>query len=343
MPLQHAGRIAIILVNYNGAADTIECLGSILTLEQPENGIAAIVVDNGSSDGSVARLRDWLQKGKLITESDEETAADFEHRGSTFRVILIQSATNGGFAAGCNAGLARAVRDSSITHFWLLNNDTTVAPQAALELLASSRAHSDRCISGSTLLYYDHPDIVQAAAGARYIRTIGRSYHFFKMKKVADIVDAPSPRFDYIVGASMFFSRAVLESIGYLPERYFLYAEETDWCTRARRHGIALVWARNCFVFHKEGRSTGANQQFKILSDNAYYYVARNNLLYIWDNARLFTVSVTLYTFLLAVYYSLKGDPSKLSVAWRATRDFWRLRTNKNHATAKSVSATVDQ
>jgi GT2 family glycosyltransferase len=344
MPLRSPGRIAIILVNYKGAGDTIECLESIRALEAPQSGLVAIVVENGSPDDSLNRLREWLQKGRVLSvTSHNQIAAEFEDLNSTLRVLLVPSSTNNGFAAGCNIGLVHAYRDPSITHFWLLNNDTTVDRRSALELLASSLTHSDRSISGSTLLYYDNPDIVQAAAGARYLRCIGRSYHFFKRKRLAEIADAQSPRFDYIVGASMFFSRFVLDSVGYLPERYFLYAEETDWCTRARTHGISLDWARGSFVFHKEGRSTGAEQRFKRLSDDAFYYVCRNNLLYIWDNARPFTVSVTAYTVLLAIYYAIKGDPAKLRVTYRALRDFWRFRNGTYRITFQSVSTVPDE
>jgi GT2 family glycosyltransferase len=326
MPPPDASRIAIILVNYNGAADTIECLESIRELDAPHGGILAVVIDNGSPDDSPGQLRNWMSTGHPLSGAPNELTSDFNAGQLALRVILLLSHANLGFAAGCNAGLARADRDPAVTHFWLLNNDTTVDPRAAMELLATSDAHSGRSICGSTLLYYDHPNIVQAAAGARYLRTIGRSYHFYKERELAKIGALPLPRFDYIVGASMFFSRGVLGCVGYLPERYFLYAEETDWCTRARKRGIRLEWARNCFVYHKEGRSTGAGNQFKTLGDDAFYYIARNNLFYVWDHARLFTPSVVAYTLLLALRYAMKGDKSKPRVAWEALKDFWKLR-----------------
>ena len=343
MSLRFPNRIAIILVNYKGAADTIECLESLRALEAPENGLVAIVVENASPDASLARLREWLQQGRpVVGKASDEGASDFEGPHGNLRVILTRSPDNNGFAAGCNIGLARACVEPSITHFWLLNNDTTVEPRSALELLECSRTNSDRNICGSTLLYYDERDIVQAAAGARYIRSIGRSHHVFKRRRVSEIVDAPSPQFDYIIGASMFFSRFVLDSIGYLPERYFLYVEENDWCTRARSEGISLNWARRSYVFHKEGRSTGAEQRFKQLSDDAFYYISRNNLLYVWDNARSFTPSVTAYTMLLATYYAIRGDCGKFPVALRSLRDFWRLRNEKHLARFGPVSIISD-
>jgi GT2 family glycosyltransferase len=343
MSLRSPSRIAIVLVNFNGAADTIACLESLRTLEAPEGGLVAIAVENASVDDSPMRLREWLEKGQhSCAHPDGEATAEFEGCCGFLQVILVQSSSNHGFAAGCNIGLARAMRDESITHFWLLNNDTTVAPRAALELLETSQLSSDNNISGSTLLYYDSPNIVQAAAGARYLRLIGRSRHYLKMKKLSEIGDGLPPPFDYIVGASMFFSRAVLDTVGFLPERYFLYVEENDWCTRARSLGVSLDWARKSHVFHKEGRSTGAEGRFKRLSDDAFYYVSRNNLLYGWDHARAFTASVIAYTILVAACYGIKGDFGKLRITPRVLRDFWRLRNGKQPPAFNSASIVSD-
>lgn len=319
--------IAIILVNYNGASDTIQCLESLRALKLLSAGAAIYVVENDSPDNSRERLREWLQQQRrLPTDWSDPDSGEIEADHGRIRVILLQSSANHGFAAGCNIGLARAYRDATNSHFWLLNNDTAVDPEAAMELLACSRKHGDRAICGSTLLYYDEPHVLQAAGGARYLRFIGRSLHVFKRKQISEIAGLPSPRFDYIVGASMFFSSSVLETVGFLPERYFLYAEETDWCTRARRCGISLDWARASLVLHKEGRSTGADARFQNLSDDTFYYVARNNLLFLWQYAKPFLFTAIAYCWFEALVSTVKGNPGRLRVAWRACRDFWRLR-----------------
>lgn len=320
-------RIAIILVNYNGAADTIECVESIREMKKPRGGVVVYVVDNASLDDSLPCLRQWLEAAQSPDAAENvEQGAEIHGSQGDMRLVLLVSPDNRGFAAGCNLGLARAYSNPSVTHFWLLNNDTAVDPDAALQLLDSSMRSADRNISGSTLVYYDNPNIVQAAAGARYVRWMGRSRHVFKMEHLADIVDRRAPAFDYIVGASMFFSRCVLETIGYLPERYFLYVEEVDWCARARDNGIRLDWARGAVVLHKEGRSSGAEARFARLGDDAFYFVSRNNLLYLWDRSRYFVLLSAAYSILQALGYRLRGDRAKIAIAARAIRHFWRLR-----------------
>jgi len=318
-------RIAIVLVNYMGADNTIDCLDSILRLETPstDNSISVLVVENGSTDDSSEKLTQWVERGRPVTAAQGELVAEFEGSHGLIQVSLLHANRNGGFAAGCNLGLARARTDASVTHFWLLNNDTIVDPAAAKHLLVCSKDHSDHGICGSTLLYHDDPEVVQAAGGARYLRLIGRSRHVFKRRPVSEIRAASAPGFDYIVGASMFFSREVLEAVGYLPERYFLYAEETDWCTRARLLGISLGWARASYVFHKEGSSTGAEARFKKVGDTSFYFISRNNLLYVWKYFKHFTPTAILYCLVEASLYAIKGDRGKLKIACRAIRDFW--------------------
>ncbi|HWE84006.1 MAG TPA: glycosyltransferase family 2 protein [Terracidiphilus sp.] len=334
-------RIAIILVNYKGASDTIECLESIRELNLPAGGAAVYVVENASPDDSLERLREWLHQART-SPGDGDTSADIRGTHGEIRVFLLRAEINRGFAAGCNLGLGGAYRDPSICYFWLLNNDTVVDPAAALELLACSRKHEDRSICGSTLLYYDDSRVVQAAAGAQYLPLIGRSRHVFKRKQFAEIARDTSPSFDYIIGASMFFSRSVLDTAGYLPERYFLYVEEADWCARARRCGISLDWARGSLVLHKEGRSTGADARFQKLSDDAFYYVSRNNLLFLWQRSRLFVPTALAYCLLQALSYRLKGDRGKLDIVFRAYRDFWRLRKQTETLRRPSQNAIAE-
>ena len=337
-------RIAIILVNYNGARDTIECLDSIRALKLPPGGAAVYVVDNASRDDSRERLQQWLQReGSLPENEDDRCSANVESaHGCCIRVSLLQAKENRGFAAGCNLGLANAYQDPSTSHFWLLNNDAVVDSAAAAELLACSHKQGDRSICGSTLLYYDDPKVVQAAGGARYLPMIGRSRHAFKRERYSEIAQGASPKLDYIVGASMFFSRGVLETVGYLPERYFLYAEEADWCTRARQCGILLEWARRSLVLHKEGRSTGAGARFQNLGDSAFYHVSRNNLLFLWDHSKPFVFTAMGYCIFEALSYALKGDPGKLLVGFRACRDFWHLRNQKEEVQLPSPGNSIE-
>jgi len=343
-PAAPESRIAIVIVNYKGTTDTIECLESLLKLEKLRGPaeVHIFVVENASPDDSYDRLREWfLSANALNQNANGELVARFDHAAPFVQVTLLRASENRGFAAGCNIGLRCAYRDPSITHFWLLNNDTIADRKAAAELLACSESSGDQCICGSTLLYFHDQDLVQAAAGARYIPLIGRSTHIFKRRRLSEIQNLTPPKFDYIVGASMLFSRNVLRIVGPLPERYFLYVEENDWCTRARSLGVSLQWSRKSYIYHKEGRSTGTEAGFQKLSNDTFYFVARNNLLYVWKYFRRYTPSTLLYTLVEALLLSLRGDGAKMKTALRAITDFWSERKYQEKPRAEFADSMV--
>ena len=236
--------IYIILLNWNGSDDTIACLESIQRLKEQTPRV--VVCDNASSDDS------WV---KLKTYVASQSRLDIQ---------LVQTGSNLGFAGGNNVGLRLALSDPEMQFAWVLNNDTEVAPKALSFLLDYMNAHPDVGICGSTLLYANDPNMIQAVGG-KYNPWLGTSKHVLGHQKfsqaVCESVDPDS--FDYVVGASMFVRREVLERVGLLSEDYFLYSEEIDWATRMKRRTpeMKLGYAPASLVYHKEGASTGANDR----------------------------------------------------------------------------------
>ena len=236
--------VYVILLNWNGADDTVACLESLASLE---GGLPKIIVcDNASSDDSWVRLQAYIDNQ------------------STLNIKLIQTGSNLGFAGGNNVGLRVALSDPEMQFAWVLNNDTEVAPEALASLLAYMSARPDVGICGSTLLYADEPSLIQAVGG-QYNPWLGTSKHVLGHQKfsqaICESVDPDS--FDYVVGASMFVRRVFLERVGLLSEDYFLYCEEIDWATRMKRQmpEMRLGYAPESLVYHQEGASTGANDR----------------------------------------------------------------------------------
>lgn len=236
--------VYIILLNWNGCVDTIACLKSLSRLE----GVAPriVVCDNASIDDS------WVRLQSYITQHPEQ------------RISLIQTGENLGFAGGNNVGLRIAMSDLEMGFVWLLNNDTEVSPEALSALVTYMAKHEDVGICGSTLLYMDEPSQIQAVGG-QYNAWLGTSKHVFGHQKYSrTICESMDPdSFDYVVGASMFVRRSVLEQVGLLSEEYFLYCEEIDLATRMKRQmpEMQLGYAPESLVYHKEGASTGANDR----------------------------------------------------------------------------------
>jgi len=212
-------RAAVIVVSWNGEAHLTDCLAAILAQAGPGDDV--IVVDNGSTDGSVALVRERYP-----------------------RVRLVENGRNLGFAGGCNVGLRAAQADRLI----LVNQDV-VAQAGWLEGLLEALALPEVGVAGSKLLYPD--DTVQHAGGLlRYPLALPehRGYRepdYGQWDETCDV--------DYVTGASMGLRRAVLDEIGLFDEGFFpAFYEETDLCLRAKAAGYRVVYAPGSRALHHE-------------------------------------------------------------------------------------------
>jgi GT2 family glycosyltransferase len=281
--------VSIVIVNYNGCNDTLECLGSLKELAYPNFDV--IVVDNASSDNSATTIR---QSYPTLT--------------------LLQSGQNLGYAGGNNLGIKQALNDGA-DYIWLLNNDTVVHPHALTHLVERMQQDPGVGMCGSTLLYYHKRDTVQVLAGATYNKWLGISSHLGEQSPAAIVHDARQieNQLAYVIGASMLVSRSFLEKIGLMNEAYFLYYEEIDWATRAR--GVfTLGYAPQSIIYHKEGASVGTTKQAvpKLKRLRSEYYGLRSRLLFTRTYFPTALPSVYLGIILMALTRSLKGEWSRV-------------------------------
>lgn len=251
-------KVFIILVNWNGWKDTVECLHSLKELDYSDYSV--IVVDNGSTDRSVNEI---------------------EYRFPD--ITLIKNKENRGFAGGNNVGITYALeRDAD--YVWLLNNDTVVDRQALSHLVERMEEDDHTGICGSRLIYYHQRDTIQVLAGGSYNKWLATTDNFGQHQSVNATFDRQmiEEELDFIIGASMLVSREFLEEVGLLCEDYFLYYEEIDWGIRAAPH-FSLGFAPKSIVYHKEGASTKATNLRKDdksrLSD---YYLVKNRFKLTW-------------------------------------------------------------
>lgn len=296
-----SARLGVIIVNYKRADDTIECLESLLRSSVP---VRVVVVDNAPGDGSADRIMAWAA-GTLAPKVASDAMARYSqppipkpvpllrlaaHPAGTspadVSLTLIESPSNLGFAGGNNLGLKHLLADEALTSFWLLNNDTVVAPDAAEALLTEMESTPNIGMCGTTVCYYWRPQIIQALNGSRYNRLSGTSASIAGGQSL----DAPYDKqtvaaaTDFVLGASLGVSRPFLKTIGLMEESYFLYFEELDWVTRNERLGarrFAIAFADRARVWHKEGGSIGSSGvkgQRSALSD---YWMARSRLGYV--------------------------------------------------------------
>ncbi|MFC5865386.1 glycosyltransferase family 2 protein [Acidicapsa dinghuensis] len=218
--------VACIVLNWNGGRDTIECLNALSGCAYPS--LTVIVVDNNSTDDSVARIR----------------AAHPD-------IPLLQSGANLGFASGNNVGIRYAL-EQKVDYLWLLNNDTKPADNA-LSALVDKALSDERIGAVASVCYYaNNPSMVQIWAGGRANLWIGYTPY------------STQPRtddwFHWLNGTSLLVSVKAIKNTGFLDERFFLYCEDSEFCLRLRKRGWKLAAAPTSIVLHKVSASTGGNR-----------------------------------------------------------------------------------
>lgn len=290
--------VAIVLVNWNGRSDLLECLESLLRLENAD--VQIVVCDNASTDGSVDALLAWAQgdiavepespyfKALLSSPVDRREVPLIHLRSHTPKadyrpirgksVVLIETGGNLGFAGGNNVGMRYALQSTDAEYIWLLNTDTVVPCDALSQLLLRAKQDPGVGIAGSSLVYYWSPDRVQGMGGARMDPHTVRMAHIGIGASVSELPADPGAverDLSYIIGASMLVSRAFVEQIGPMCEDYFLYYEEADWALRAKGR-FSLAYAPGSIVYHKVGGSSARKS-----SIGALRYLHRNRLKFV--------------------------------------------------------------
>lgn len=258
-------KVIIILVNYNGHRDTIECLESVLKTRGIDFQI--LVVDNSETDESLAQLTLWAEGHTpqiltahanfvlpLVTKPIQWKRINedlFLNQKHNEQLIFIKAQKNKGFSAANNIGLKYASIYDDFDFCWLLNNDTVVAPDALYCLISAARINNWG-IAGSVLYDYGTDKRIQAMGG-RINKFLGTT-PVIKDKHDLD-------KIDLVVGASFIISKECLKQVGLLSEEYFLYYEETDYCYTATKLGYLIGTAVDSLVYHKGGASTGASSK----------------------------------------------------------------------------------
>jgi GT2 family glycosyltransferase len=239
-------RVGIVILNWKHPDEILACLVSLRRQDYLDYEV--VVVDNGSSNGSLPRIRQ-----------------DFPE------VALLENGRNLGFSGGSNVGI-RYVMEHGVDYILLLNDDTEVAPNMLSTLVAAGEQDPNTGILGPSIFYFDSPDVLWSAGGS--VDRTGAARHLHVDETAGD-PGAPICDVDYVTGCAMLIKRSVVERVGSLDERFFAYFEETELCARARRAGFNIAYVPQARMWHKIGRDERGQSR-------AYLYLmARNRLLFV--------------------------------------------------------------
>lgn len=295
-------QVAIIVLNWNRPDDTLACLASLSRLDYVAYQL--IVVDNGSSDNSVAAIR-----------------------AAYPQVTLLETGDNLGYVGGNNIGLQHA-QAIGADYALLLNNDTEVAPDLLRLLVAATEADPAIGVAGPTIYYSDRPDVIWSAGGAidwkrGSTRMIGLN------EPDRGQFGSSSRSVDFVTGCALLIRMSVVEQVGMLDSRFFAYYEEVEWCVRIAQAGFKIVHVPQAKVWHKISLSEqGASPTIR-------YYMTRNQLLFLkatqagwqaWGHTGLDYVRTLISWSVRPKWRHMRAQRDAM---WRAIADYFAGRTGR--------------
>ena len=222
-------KVAIVVLNWNGAKDTLACLESLQ--KQLYRNFVVLVVDNGSTDDSLANLRGYL---------------------ASYPVELLETGRNLGYAGGNNVGIRYALQ-SGAELVLVLNNDTVVASDLLVRLVEATEKYPDSGMFSPRVMYMDAPDTVWDDGSKWNAAKLAMESHGRGRREPE--LDSADHESDSACGAALFVRAELARQIGLLEESFFLVWEEVDWSFRARFAGWKIMVIPKAKVWHSIGVS----------------------------------------------------------------------------------------
>ncbi len=233
-----------VILNTNKKSDTLECLDTLICNSYPNQ--KAIVLDNHSTDGSVAAIRAAYPD-----------------------VQVIELEKNQGYAGNNNVGIEAALKQGADWVF-VLNEDITLHPECVRNLVEVGEQDPQIGILGPLVYHHNEPNVIQSAGGM--LGKYWQSIHLGKDEPDQGQYDQPHS-VEWISGCAILVRRAAIEQAGMLDPNYFIYWEETEWCIRISRAGWKVMNVPHAKIWHK-----GVQRDYQP-KPSFTYYGTRNHLL----------------------------------------------------------------
>ena len=257
--------VYIIVLNYNNYKDTIECIKSLEALNYPNYKI--VIIDNKSTDDSNVILK-------------EKYSSKYKY---------IENSSNLGYGAGNNVGINYALNNNA-DYICILNNDTIVKADFLIKLVNYMECNLKCGIVGPVLLEHSNPKKVQSSGAV--INLLQGDMSCINYNKDIGELEEEIIKCDYVGGACIVIRRQVIEEIGLIPEEYFLFYEETEWCYKAKKFGYDIICFTPAQIFHK------GSVTINTINELSEYLLNRNKILFEKRNAS-FIILILFYIYLI--------------------------------------------
>lgn len=275
--------IGVLIVNFKGADDTLQCLEK-LALSHGSGDMVACIVDNSCSESEWDHLVSGVRRRAICInkKSDTDDVPESLLIGA-LSVLLYKAPKNGGFAYGCNMAKS-IIAKLFFCEYWLLLNSDAFVDSGAVISMRDTLIRNPNCKMCGAVLW-DYPNIgrVQAVGGVRYSELTGRGWNLDAGISAGQFFEKYSGKLDgfgvsYISGACLMITATAWDAVGGMSERYFLYGEELDLAYRAKELGGSVV-SYNANVYHKVGSSIGTGKSKSLGSKLSEFYLARSKIM----------------------------------------------------------------
>jgi hypothetical protein len=311
--------VYVVVLNYRGWEDTIECLESVFRSGYPNYRV--VVIDNNSPNDSVAEIRKWAEGQRLAaTLAPGSTPLPKPVPYAFFRgaalspaairnapepLLIIQSEHNHGFAAGNNLFIRHVVDQDA--YVWLLNPDMVAGQGALAALVLAAQLYPRATVLGSVVRNYFNPSELLEFGGSTVNVVTGTA------RPVRSPAEAD--KIDYISGGSFFTHLDNFREYGLLPEEYFLYWEETDWCHHVKESGVQFRVSESAVCYDKGGTSVGRGFL-------AEYYYSLNALRFLRKYNPKYIPTVLFFNLFRITKRLTQWRPARAKAIVKASFDF---------------------
>jgi GT2 family glycosyltransferase len=302
-------KVSIIILNWNGWPDTLECLESIYQINYPNYDV--ILIDNGSDNESIEKITNYVTNKPLKLLICDETNMDTKkveeeklaYLPPNMKLRIIINKNNYGFAKGNNIGIRYVMQFLNPKYVLLLNNDTVVDKDFMTELVKVAEINGNVGFLSPKIYFYNfegNKNTIQYA-GAK------QNLWLFNPKHIG-IFEVDQGKYDhlrkvdYAHGSCLLAKVEMIKDIGMLDADFFSYREENDWGIRGKYKGWESLYVPTSKIWHKGGGCSGGN-----MNSFAIYYMTRNSFIFMKKHGNLLQLSSFYIYFFIFRFIFLSG------------------------------------